>query len=1265
MPHSLEQQLTDQLGSVSRRGWKFQRRTLLAAGWAAVALLVWLGVTAAKSLGPTFAIYGGLAAAACTVAALTIGRRGWSKLDTARRVEAKFPELNATLLTALEQSPDVATGRLNVLQHMVVIEALTHSVSHAWTDVVSSRRMRAATVAAAVSAGLLVGALSTAWKSGERPKSLAVLAPGLIPLSEDEMPVKIDPGDVELERGTSLLVLARFNGPLPNHVQLIAQADGPPDTPLACEKSLDDPVFGARLANVTRDMTYRVEYDGQSTRDYRVTVYDLPALVRSDLVIDPPSYTNRPQQTLENAFTATVVEGSQITIVCQVNKPLKSATLVNRRSPGMALPGSLSAPKTDPGTAVPGLPLTRDANDPNRWTATVSPKESLSFALELVDDRDRRNRDPEDFRIDVLPNHPPKIELAFPGKDVRVSPLEEFAIEGRVVDDIGLEDFGVVLEVAGREPISVSLGQKLGPQPQALRWQQALEELNVEPDDLLSYHLFAVDFGPDGKPRRTTSDLYFAEVRPFEETFRQQDPTAGGQQSQSGGQQQQGNQFNKLIDTQKQIVSAIFNLTRKDEEWSKQREENVDVIRQSQDQLREKLLAMIPDLQTLAQQRLAGAAAERMGTTTERLDEATEQDSSTPLSSALAAAQGAYQSLLKLRARDHRVQQGQQQGGGSQGGSASPSQQQLNELELTNKKNRYESRQTASSEAQTAQQEDLGILDRLRELARRQADLAEKLKELEMARRTAATEEQKEEIERQLKRLRDEQQQLLQDSDELRNRIAQSNRQDQLSNTRQQLEQTRQRQLDATEKLREGQLSQALSSATRAERELQDLHNEFRQQTSARFADAMRELREEARQLSQRENELREQLKESTVEDARPTLRKSRDRTNLENEFRQQRQALSDVVEQSKEIVRDSETAEPLLAQQLYEALRGVRESKLEAAMEAVPSLIKQGFIPAAERAEEQVKEGLDRLQKGIEQAAEAVLGDEVESLKRAKSELAELSQQLQREFERQQGLASDPTGRGQNENQPGQLQNGQSSDQGQKPGQGQQPGESQRGQPGQQGQPPGQRQQGEGQQPGQGQPGQQGQGQQPGQGQTGQPGQPGQGGQSQGGQTPSDTPGQNGQPQSGRPGSLRAGGPRTGNQRGGNEWGGFNQTGGGGNAGPLTGEGYREWSERLRDVETMVSDAELQAEVARLRDQARSLRADFKRHSKTPEWELVKGSLYEPMLELQQKLAEEVARRESPDALVPIDRDPIPARYRELVRSYYERLAKEGEKRE
>ncbi len=47
------------------------------------------------------------------------------------------------------------------------------------------------------------------------------------------------------------------------------------------------------------------------------------------------------------------------------------------------------------------------------------------------------------------------------------------------------------------------------------------------------------------------------------------------------------------------------------------------------------------------------------------------------------------------------------------------------------------------------------------------------------------------------------------------------------------------------------------------------------------------------------------------------------------------------------------------------------------------------------------------------------------------------------------------------------------------------------------------------------------------------------------------------------------------------------------------------------------------------------------------------------PLVELRSRVSEELARRESKEALVPIDRDPVPTRYSELVRRYYEELGK------
>ena len=45
------------------------------------------------------------------------------------------------------------------------------------------------------------------------------------------------------------------------------------------------------------------------------------------------------------------------------------------------------------------------------------------------------------------------------------------------------------------------------------------------------------------------------------------------------------------------------------------------------------------------------------------------------------------------------------------------------------------------------------------------------------------------------------------------------------------------------------------------------------------------------------------------------------------------------------------------------------------------------------------------------------------------------------------------------------------------------------------------------------------------------------------------------------------------------------------------------------------------------------------------------------PLAELRVKIDEEIRRQESPDSLVPIDRDSAPAEFTEAVRQYYQRL--------
>ena len=89
-----------------------------------------------------------------------------------------------------------------------------------------------------------------------------------------------------------------------------------------------------------------------------------------------------------------------------------------------------------------------------------------------------------------------------------------------------------------------------------------------------------------------------------------------------------------------------------------------------------------------------------------------------------------------------------------------------------------------------------------------------------------------------------------------------------------------------------------------------------------------------------------------------------------------------------------------------------------------------------------------------------------------------------------------------------------------------------------------------------------------------------------------------------------------------------------------------------------MIADPDLRAEASRIREQARELRKEMKeRHSADPNWDLVKLKVAKPLAELKDRVAEEIMRRGSKDALVPLDRDPVPVEYQDAVRRYYERL--------
>lgn len=1212
----IEPLLQAQLDPVARRArrlrlWKALGWYWLFATFAGTALLVLAGLL-------LIPIWVALAAILCAtvIGSFVVRRRVavW-QLDyqqIARQIEQQNPELHALLLTAVEQQPDGATGQLNYLQQRVIQQAIEESHKRQWVEAVSNEELARAEFLSFAALAVFAFAM--------------VLAPGLIPERTkasrfffSATKVEITPGDASLERGSGLVILARFDGKLPADATLIMKPAGGEAARVPLVKNLEDPVFGGSISEVQNEFLYSIEYDGQTTREYKISVFDLPRLEKADAHLVYPTYTGLPDKTINDTRRVSAVEGSKLDLTLRLNKPVTSAQLVAKDKSQVAL-------QIEPNAAVASL-------------KDFALETSKNYELLLRDADGRTNRVPAQFVFEALKNRRPELKLVAPRGDQRVSPLEEIQFTGEAWDDYGVRSVGLDYTVAGKEKQTALLTpEKIGKDKLNLAHLIRLEQLGVVPDQLVSYYLWAEDIGPDGQPRRTSSDMFFAEIRPFEEIYRENESGGGGQQGQSGA----GNESLKLAELQKQIINATWKLLRQEQDktLSPQYKKDLPVVLQSQQKAREQAESMKMRANDPRTQVLLQTVEEDMDKAITELKSAA--DTIQPLTPAVAAEQAAYQSLLKLSAREYMVSRQRRQQG-SQGGGGQANRQQLDQLELKQEENRYETQRQASRRQSPEQKEQLAFLNRLKELAQRQQDMNERIKELQAALQEAKTEAEKEELRRQLKRLREEEREMLADMDELKQQMDKPENQSRMADAREQMERTREQMQRTAEALENNNPSQALASGARAQKELEQMREDFRKKNSSEFSEEMREMRKEARDLAQQQADIAQKLKETT-DNKRKTLAGTPETKELAERLQTQKTGLTNLLDHIRSVSEKAETSEPLLSKQLYDTFRKSSQANTENSLAFSEELLRRSFVTEAREFEGRARKDLEELKRGVERAAESVLGDEAEALKTARDELEELARQLEKEIAQgeanpvetnatvagiRSAAGSTNSANGQ-ANRPGSSRDPRSDSQSKNP----QRDAAQTAQAGENGQ--------------ESRPGEQSSRQQEG---------------SQATSNRGDQPGQRASSnRESQPGSQQANNNRRGDgQRSGRNFfdRGTDDPNGPGGTGPIRGEEYRQWTERLGNIEEMLEQPELRGEVTRIRDRVRNVRSEFKRHAKDPQWELVRAQILNPLTELRDRLNQELLRHQSSEALVPIDRDPVPSKFSELVRRYYEQLGK------
>ncbi len=644
-----------------------------------------------------------------------------SRRQVALYLEEHEPELRASVLSAVELGPVRQHARdaervSPELQRRVLEDAIERCQQRGFASGIERGALQrfSAALAGVAGTGMVAVLLSPAFL---QHGAMLLFAPWRAAAAENPYRLIVEPGNVTVARGSDQLISTAVLGFDPERVEVglrTLDADGnaegdwqqwPMNRVAAGAEADEDGTAGDRPADLAAathdfialslnaDTDYYVDAAGVRSPVYRIRVKDLPYVDRIDLVFDFPAYSGLTTQTVEDGGDIAVLQGTDVRFSILPIFEVPAGRLLIE------------------GEAPQDLTVQGD-----RLTAVFTVDDSTYYRVELMDDEGRWHRASAEYMVTALEDQPAIVRFTAPGRDMKVTMIDEVFAQVEAEDDYGVRRLNLRYAVNGGEEEEVRLLDSASSMKKVSAGHTLfLEEMELQVGDSISYWAEAWD---RGRSEPTISDIYFLEVRPFDRNYRQAEQ--GGAMGGGGGGMDQA-----LSAQQKMIVSATFRLVRdRDEYDAPELSENMRMVSLMQGRLRDQVAQLMTRMGNRGQQLLQDdefaqiirhlqqadleMAAAQAELEHERAEEALSEEKK-----ALASLQRAESTF-----REMQVSFDQSGGGGGGGQQLAEDLADLFELELDKLRNQYETVQRG--EAEQAQAEVDELMQKLRELARRQ-----------------------------------------------------------------------------------------------------------------------------------------------------------------------------------------------------------------------------------------------------------------------------------------------------------------------------------------------------------------------------------------------------------------------------------------------------------------------------------------------------------------------------------------------------------------
>ncbi len=289
--------------------------------------------------------------------------------------------------------------------------------------------------------------------------------------------ISIEPEKLTILRGSPLLIKAKVEGKREEKLLLSIYPEGQKGIHIPME-SEGEGRFKFEIASAQVSFSFQIHGENGSSPMGNITVIDPPEVSHVKLILNPPDYSRLPVEVREDGHIE-ALKGTIASIEAKTTKDIVEARLIinfeNESSlivKGKRLSGSLLV------------------FQPGNYSIRVKDKEGFE------------NPNPTQYRINLIVDNFPEVELINPTGFMEVSGNEVISILYRARDDFGLTSVRLNYEIRGKERF-ITLKQKIDARilgPEIFKWD--LAGLNLSSGDRVIYRIEVSDNDTVSGPKK-------------------------------------------------------------------------------------------------------------------------------------------------------------------------------------------------------------------------------------------------------------------------------------------------------------------------------------------------------------------------------------------------------------------------------------------------------------------------------------------------------------------------------------------------------------------------------------------------------------------------------------------------------------------------------------------------------------------------------------------------------------------------------------------